>query len=98
MDEETRQLETAKASRIRWPKAMMEKCPSGKPTVDSEVVWWKQRHRKSIRIYVALSDFSYVVVIDERKEFVLPWTAFPVEFKNQRRRRKQHFEEYWNSG
>ena len=46
------------------------------------------------RYILALSDFSYVVVIADRGEFVLPWTAYCVGYNNQKGNMKK-WKEYW---
>ncbi len=38
------------------------------------------------RILIALPDFSYLVVLADRGDFVLLWTAYPVEHDHQKRK------------
>lgn len=58
------------------------------------------QHLKSIfageeRIVLALVDFSYVVIVSEREDFVLPWTAYTVEQTHQRNKLQREYEDYW---
>jgi type I restriction enzyme M protein len=43
---------------------------------------------------VALSDFSYVVVLTDRREYVLPWTAYLVEEEHQREKLVKEYEAF----
>ena len=78
--------------RIAWPKAILVEAGN---TPSRVFVWANERrrstHAKSTRWIVALDDFSYVVVVDEREDYVLPWTAYPVAEDHRRRKlRKEH--------
>lgn len=81
-----------RVERIAWPRALLVEVNSASSRV---VTWENERrrstHGKSTRWVVALDDFSYVVVVDEREEFVLPWTAYPV---NEQHRRVKLRKEY----
>ncbi len=92
-DEPQRTPVRERLERIAWPKAMIveaERIPS------RVMVWQNERsrrnHRRASRWVIALSDFSYVVVIDEREDFVLPWTAYPVEENHRRRKLRKEYD------
>ena len=38
------------------------------------------------RWVVALEDFSYVVILDDRGDYLLPWTAYTVEEEHRRKK------------
>ena len=76
--------------RIAWPKAILVEA-NNEP---SRVLMWsnerrRSSHTKSTRWVVALADFSYVVVVDEREGYVLPWTAYPVAEQHRRQKLKR---------
>ena len=74
-----------RCERIRWPRPVIEAVSSGKVKC-----WWNKRGAED-RIVVALSDFSYVVVLADRGRYVLLWTAYPVEQPHRRRKlEKEH--------
>ena len=54
--------------------------------------FWKNTRGRNVRILLAVEDFSYVVVLEEREDFVLLWTAYFVEYPNKRRRMQQEYE------
>lgn len=76
--------EIRRTERIRWPRALIEAVGTGR------VRWWRSPRPGQQRYLIALPDFTYVVVLEGRPEFLLLWTAYPVE--NQNRRRNLHGE------
>ena len=91
-DEATRQPDERRMERIRWPRAMVEAVGTGRV-----LVWRNQRATKGgrkDRILLALPDFSYVVVLDDRGEYILLWTAYTVERSHQRKKLRREYEAY----
>lgn len=84
--------------RIAWPKALLVEASSDSARV---LTWSNERrrttHAKSTRWIVALDDFSYVVVLDDRKDFVLPWTAYPVADDHRRRKLRKEYDGWKHS-
>ncbi len=68
-------------ARIAWPRALVIEADKGSSLVK---VWKNKRHGRSIRWVIALTDFSYIVVLDDRGEYVLPWTAYTVHKDHSR--------------
>jgi len=87
-DEEERTPDMRRCERIAWPKPMIEAIGNG------EVCLWRNSRGRSERILIAVEDFSYVVVLDDREDFVLLWTAYYVEYPNKRRRMKQEYKKW----
>ena len=83
----------ARIERIAWPRALLVEAVQKSSRV---LVWANmrphQKHRGSTRWLIALPDFSYVVVIDERDDYVLPWTAYTVEYEHRRRKMKREYD------
>jgi len=77
-----------RCERIRWPRAIINASNSGL------VKCWKSNRKGDERVVIALEDFSYVVVLAERKDFVLLWTAYCVEQEHRRRKLRKEYEEY----
>ena len=73
----------------------MEAFPDQKPAQGARIVWWRNQRGREERIVLALVDFSYVVIVSEREEFVLPWTAYTVEQTHRRNKLQREFENYW---
>ncbi len=66
--------------RIAWPRKLITETGQIPPRVHV----WSNKRGRSTRWMIALEDFSYVVVLDDRGEYLLPWTAYPVEHEHQR--------------
>lgn len=86
-DEQNRIPDLRRCERIRWPRPMIE------AAFTEKVKCWRDRRDNEERIVIALPDFSYVVVLAERGDYILLWTAYCVEFE---RRRQQLEKEYAN--
>ena len=39
-------------------------------------------------------DIDYLVVLDERKDYYIFWTAYPIEHANRKRRLLQEYNDY----
>jgi len=76
--EEERLPDLRRCERIRWPKAMIEAAQYG------HVRCWVTERRREERIVIALPDFSYVVVLAKRGQYLVLWTAYCVEQKHRR--------------
>lgn len=96
-DESERTPDLRRCERIAWIKTIIEEFQEIQPTESSKVLWWLEMRGTEERYHLALSDFSYLIVIAKRKDFVLPWTAFYVEYEHQRRKYKKKYEKYWES-
>lgn len=75
--ENDRKPNLRRLERIPFPRPMIEK--SSHPYLK---VWQNVRGR-SKRILIYHCDESYLVVLEDRGDFVLPWTAYQVEHKKQ---------------
>lgn len=89
--------------RIAWPKAMLleagpwsDPSPVVAPVGPPRILLWSTQRQTATRWVVSLPDFSYVVVIDERENFVLPWTAFCVVQGHRREKLRKEYES-WRS-
>lgn len=86
-----------RCERIPWPRPLIgefDDMPAG--TGRSRIIWWKESRGKEERYLLALSDFSYVVVVVDRGDYVLPWTAFTVEYTNRREKFRKVYEAFWS--
>lgn len=80
--ERDRTPDLRRCERIGWPMALLT-------SADVEgrlVVWEEEDPRRGDKVLLALPDFSYLVVVDDRGDYVLPWTAYPVDRDHARRK------------
>lgn len=47
------------------------------------------------RVVLGLPDFSYVVVMADRGDHIMPWTAYPVERPHQRQKLEREYLDFW---
>ena len=77
---------------------MMDEFDEADPgTTACRIVWWKESRRNEERYLLAPEDFSYIVVVADRGDYVLPWTAFWVEHTHQRDKRERAYREFWEA-
>jgi hypothetical protein len=50
------------------------------------VVWEEEDAGRGEKVLLALPNFSYLLVVDRRGQYVLPWTACPVEQSHAHRK------------
>ncbi len=64
---------------------------------DVRVKYWVSVKRKENRIHIWLEDEDYVVVLADRRGFLLPWTAFLVTRNHTRRKLRKEYDAYWKT-
>lgn len=85
-EEINRTPDLRRCERVRWIRALIE-CPD-----KERVRVWEEMRGSDRRVHIALPDFSYLVVLADRGRYVLFITAFCVEHKHQRRKRRKAWE------
>jgi hypothetical protein len=86
--EDEREVDLARCERIHYPKNIIENFD------DADVKCWKNRRGNNINILLYFERENYLVVLSDRGEYVLPWTAYIVTYANQRRKLLREYEEY----
>lgn len=77
-----------RCERIRWPRPIIE-------NVDAPVIkLWENKRRNEKRILLWLVEQEYLVVLVERKGYLLPWTAYLVTEEHRRRKLQQEYENF----
>ncbi|MCK9463992.1 MAG: hypothetical protein M0R80_30615 [Proteobacteria bacterium] len=82
-DELERTPDLRRCERVRWIRAIIEH-----PVIQNVCVWEEMRGSDR-RIQLALTDFSYLVVLADRRSYVQFITAFCVEHERQRQKKKE---------
>ena len=88
-DENNREPDFRRMERISFPKAMISNSRHSYLKV-----WRKKLSGNRNRILIYHEEEAYLVVLDDRGEFILPWTAYPIEYPNMRRRLLKEYQEY----
>jgi len=76
----------------------MERIPFPRPMIDNSnskslKVWRNKRGTKE-RILILHEEERYLVILEDRGEYILPWTAYYIEYNNKIRRLIREYEEY----
>jgi len=96
-DEDERNVDMLRCERIRWPRPTMESFLERRPQANDRILWWRNQRAGEWRYVLALPDLSYVVVVADRGEYVLPWTQYCVVEDHQRRKLHKEYESYWKA-
>ena len=74
--------------RIAWPRPFIDFSD------DCELKVWRNNRGNKTRILIFHENESYLVVLEERKDYILPWTAYLVNYPNQKRKLLKEYEDY----
>jgi hypothetical protein len=77
-----------RCERIRWPRPIIDNCEC------QHVRWWRNKRKKEPRVVIWFYEEDYVVVLAERKSYLLLWTAY---FVSKDHTRRKLLKEYLNS-
>lgn len=92
-DEANRIPDLRRYERIAWPAHILGYC---KQNCDKLLIWKNKRKGKS-RILLWCIEIDYLVVLDERKDYCLFWTAYPVERRHTKEKLMKEYKEYMSS-
>lgn len=93
--EAERQIDLRRCERIRWPRAIMEAFTGQRPIPGDRIVWWRNERNGEGRYLLALPDFSYLLVVADRGEYVLPWTQYHVDRPHRQEKYRKEYHAYW---
>jgi hypothetical protein len=83
--EEDREYEACRSERIRWPRAIIQNCD--KP----EVQVWENRRGREKRVLLWFAE-EYLVVLADRGNYVLLWTAYCTDREHTRRKLRREYQ------
>ncbi|MBC8185568.1 hypothetical protein H8E88_31160 [candidate division KSB1 bacterium] len=89
--EEDRIPDFRRCERIRWPKPIIEHDTDGILKV------WKNKRKSDTRICMWLEDEEYLVILSERKGYLLLWTAYMVTRSHTKRKLQKEYTAYKNA-
>ena len=81
-----------RCERIRWPRAIIDHAPLSGESNGIKV--WKSKRKNENRISIWFEAENYFVVLAERKGYLLPWTAYLIEYSNQKRKKQKEYDNY----
>lgn len=86
--EEDRIPDFRRCERIGWPKPIIEN------DTCTQLKVWAEPKGKNRRIHIWYEDEGYLVVLDDRIDYILPWTAFYVEREHEKRKYLKRWNKY----
>lgn len=89
--EEDRTPDFRRCERIRWPRPVIENSDN------AGIKWWVSVKKREDRIHIWLEAEDYLVVLADRRGFLLPWTAFVVAREHTREKLRKEHERYWKN-
>ncbi len=89
-DEVSRRIDLQRCERIAWARAVIENAD------DAAVLVWETERRGERRICLWLKDQEYLVVLADRKGYLLPWTAYTVTRTHRKRKLQREYEAWRN--
>ncbi|MBE0436413.1 MAG: hypothetical protein IBX56_11490 [Methylomicrobium sp.] len=92
--EEERTPDIRRMERIRWPRPIIENAREIQATLAIKV-WRNIRRKNESRILLWLEAEQYLVVLADRGDYILPWTAYQVTRSHQQRKLQKEYEKYW---
>ena len=85
-DQENNRLpDLRRCERIRWPKPIIEN------SEDVVIKLWENKRKNEKRILLWLENREYLVVLAERKGYLLPWTAYVVTEEHRKRKLQKEY-------
>jgi len=86
--EESRLPDLKRCERIRWPRPIIEN------SEDSTLRVWMNIRKGEARVLLFLEEEEYLVVLAERKGYLLLWTAYLVDKPHRKRKLLKEFEDW----
>lgn len=77
-----------RCERIRWPRPIIEN------DKDPVLKVWQNRRKKDTRILLWFEDEDYLVILSERKGYLLLWTAYLVTQNHRKRKLQKEYETF----
>ncbi len=86
--EDDRKPNLRRMERIAWPRPMIDNSEN-----KSLKVWENQRRNKT-RILIFHEGENYLIILEMKKKYILPWTAYYIDYPNRKRKLLAEYEEY----
>ena len=89
-EEEKRIPDLRRYERILWPAHILSYCREN----CDKILSWKNVRKGKTRILLWCKEIDYLVVLEERKEFCIFWTAYPITYGHARKKLQKEYDEY----
>jgi hypothetical protein len=89
-DELNRVPNLRRMERMPWPAPMINKSES------SNLKVWRNKRGRHERILILHEEEEYLVILEDRKDYILPWTAYLIDYPNKLKRLLREYQAYKN--
>ena len=89
--EHDRKPNMRRMERIGFPKPII----NNSTHIDLKI--WRNKRKNKDRILILHEQERYLVVLEDRKDYILPWTAYYIEYNNRIRKLIKEYEAYKNT-
>lgn len=86
--EDERDIDLRRAEHIAWPLAFIDNAN------DPDMKIWTETKNGKSNIHLWHEGASYLFVLSDRTNFVLPWTGYPIEHAHQRKKLNRRWEQF----
>jgi len=86
--EEDRMPDLRRCERIRWPRPIIEH------DNDPAIKIWRNRRGREERVCLWFTQENYLVILADRGDYIIPWTAYLVERSHRQRKLQREYDEY----
>ena len=86
--EDERTPDFRRCERIRWPRPIIEN------DADPAIKVWRNRRGSEKRVCLWFVRENYLVILADRGDYILPWTAYPVEQPHRQRKLEKEYAVY----
>jgi len=90
--EDERCPDMRRCERIRWPKPIIENAQN------IEIKIWENNRKGERRILLLVEKENYLIVLNKRKKYILPWTAYYIEYEHQKQKLLKEWKAYKKTG
>jgi hypothetical protein len=86
--EDKRTPDFRRCERIRWPRPIIEN------DSDPAIKVWRNKRGSEERVCLWFAQEHYLVILADRGDYILPWTAYPVEQQHRQRKLEKEYAAY----
>lgn len=95
-DPNDRTPDLRRCERIKWPRDIIDNYLCNNDCDCNKIKIWREPYKNNTRIHMLFEDVRFLIVIEERKDYMLFITSFYMEHNHQVRKQLKKYEKYKN--
>lgn len=85
-----------RCERIAWPREIIDNYLCNNDCECNKIKIWREPYKGNSRLHLLFEDVKFLVVLEERKDYVLFITSFYLERSHEIRKKLKKYEKYKN--